>query len=272
MTGQIVTLTSQRRIKARQVALPTEHGSWGFLFEPLVAGLIIAPSLAAPWIAGMVISIFLLRRPLLILTADWLANRSMPQTVMAIKFSLLYSLIFCISVLGAASYTDSESFIPFILVIPVAIFQFYSGLAKQSRGLFAELSGAIAISSSVAVLLLAAGRPVPMAMAIWAVFIARIVPSIIYVRNRLYLEKGKGYSTKSTTIAHFAALALVGALAYMGLIPVLPVVVMTILLYRAIAGLLPGQKRLRAAQIGIRELIYGALTVLSVVVGHYFGP
>lgn len=43
------------KIRAKAVALPVEHGSWGFLLEPLVGGIAIAPSIAAPWIAILVI-------------------------------------------------------------------------------------------------------------------------------------------------------------------------------------------------------------------------
>ena len=40
----MATTTPSVRLKA--IALPPEHGAWGFLLEPIVLGLLVAPSLA----------------------------------------------------------------------------------------------------------------------------------------------------------------------------------------------------------------------------------
>jgi len=39
MASSRESIASARKIKLGQIALPTEHGSWGFLLEPLVAAL-----------------------------------------------------------------------------------------------------------------------------------------------------------------------------------------------------------------------------------------
>ena len=44
--------------------LPKEHGSWSLALEPLVLGLIIAPSGAGSWFALAVVAAFFARRPL----------------------------------------------------------------------------------------------------------------------------------------------------------------------------------------------------------------
>ena len=44
-----------------------------------------------------------------------------------------------------------------------------------------------------------------------------------------------------------------------------------VLLIRSIYGLSPFRKRAKAMEIGIGEVIYGALTVTSLIVGHYAG-
>lgn len=36
--------SAARTVKLRTVALPAEHGGWGFLFEPIVLGLLLAPT------------------------------------------------------------------------------------------------------------------------------------------------------------------------------------------------------------------------------------
>ena len=51
----------QIKIDRKQIALPSEHGSWGFLFEPIVASLAIGFSLPGVLIAIMTIGGFLAR-------------------------------------------------------------------------------------------------------------------------------------------------------------------------------------------------------------------
>jgi hypothetical protein len=45
---QVLTspIKQKSSIPVKSIALPIEHGSWGFVFEPIVAGLLLAPSLA----------------------------------------------------------------------------------------------------------------------------------------------------------------------------------------------------------------------------------
>ena len=73
------------------------------------------------------------------------------------------------------------------------------------------------------------------------------------------------------TLAHIAALFMTAALAYYGLSPFLTILAMSVLAYRAITGLSPDRNKMKAMQIGVWEIIYGLIVVLSVVIGHYAG-
>ncbi|VAV92581.1 Putative membrane-spanning protein, partial [hydrothermal vent metagenome] len=35
--------TGTSRVNVRSIALPTEHGGWGFTLEPILLGLLVAP-------------------------------------------------------------------------------------------------------------------------------------------------------------------------------------------------------------------------------------
>ncbi len=269
MSATLSTIPVNPKIRLKGIALPIEHGSWGFLFEPLLAGLLIAPTLASMWISLLVIGAFLTRQPLKIFITDWLANRNLPQTEFAFKWTILYGTIFTFGLLGSLSFVKFDSFLPFFAVIPLAIYQIYCDVSKQSRQLLPELTGAVAISSSVAVIALANDLKPAIAFALWAIFIARLIPSILYVRNRLRLEKGKRFSKVSPISSHLIALIFIGILAFFGLSSVLTVPIFVILCGRTIWGLSAYRKRVKAMKIGIWEVIYGTLVALSVVIGYY---
>ncbi len=259
------------KIRAKSVALPVEHGSWGFLFEPLVAGIAVAPSLASIWIATLVVGAFLMRHPLKVILAGGKAKIGSPQTKLALKFLVIFAAVFCIGVIGSVFYARPESFVPFALVLPLAAYQIYCDATRSSRQLLAELIGSVAISSSIAVIALAAFWETPKAYTLWLIMIGRLIPSILYVRNRLKLEKGKVYSRIIPITAHIVAFAMVSALAVYGVGSYLPAVMFAVLLARSMVGLSTYRKKVKAMKIGIWEVIYGALTAVSIIVGHYSG-
>lgn len=258
------------KVRTRAIALPNEHGSWGFLLEPLVAGLAIGASMPAAWIAVAYVGAFLMRQPLKIYVADRLAGRNLPQTAAALRFVAYFGLIYVAGVVGSLAFADLKSFVPILIVAPLGIYQIYADGSRQSRNLIPELTGAVTISSSVAVMTLASGVAAETAYALWALFAARLIPSIVYVRNRLRLEKGKESSFYSPIVAHIVAVTFVAALAWNGNVPKLSVLVFVLLLLRAALGLSPFRRKVKAMRIGVWEVVYGSLTAISVILGYHF--
>ena len=271
MSASVATIPVKRpAVNVKTIALPIEHGSWGFVFEPLMAGLLIAFSPSALWIALMIVGAFLTRQPLKVLLNAWQAKRDLPQTPVARKFVLIYGSIFTVGLLGSLYFVPRNALLPFLFVLPLAACQLYFDASRKSRQLLPELTGAVAISSSVAAIALASNWSFPAALALWAIFVARLVPSILYVRNRLLLEKGKSFSRGLPVVSHVAAFALVSALAFFGLSPMLTVLMFAVLQARAVVGLSPFRSKIKAMRIGVWEVVYGTLTALSVVFGYYF--
>ena len=258
-------------IRIKGIPLPSEHGAWGFLAEPLVAALAIAWSGAGAWIALMVVGAFLSRQPLKIFLGDTLSGRRLPQTNVARRFALIFILISSLGFAGTTFNGRMDSLWPFSVVLPFALIQIYFDAKRQSRELVAEVIGAFAMSSSAAAILLADGQSVFNAIALWAVFFMRLVTSIIYVRNRLRAEKGKKFSFITPLSAHLFAGALVVSLSYLEAIPFLIGVAFILLLVRSTLGLSNLRKPTRAMKIGMLEVLYGALLVIAVIVGSYLG-
>lgn len=263
--------STKPNVSAKSIALPVEHGAWGFLFEPLAAGILLAPSAATFWIVLMVVGAFLMRQPLRFLIPDWLGGKNLPRTALALKYSVIFASLFAVGAIGSFAFAPIESFIPFLAIAPLAIYQIYSDAVRKSRQLLPELTGAIALSSSVTVLALAGGWNAPTAFSLWAIMLARLIPSILYVRSRLRLEKGKETRILPPIAAHVLALISVAALAYFGLSPILLVLMITFLLGRSVYGLSSLRKPTKAKFIGIQEVIFGSLTMLGLVFGYYLG-
>lgn len=263
------TFRPQIKIDRRQIALPSEHGSWGFLFEPIVASLAIGLSLPGAMIAVMTIGGFLARQPLKVLIIDRTGQRNAERARVAAAFIAVYVSIALFGFSWAIYLGGLLPFVPFLSVLPLACIQIYFDGSRKSRGLLPEIFGAITISSSSAAILLAAGSGWPPALSLWAVMISRLIPSIIYVRNRLKLEKGKSFSFLAVVLTNSAAVIITAVLAYNGVASALVPVMMVLLLARAIAGLSPNRRKLKAMKIGILEVVYGTLTVAAIIAGHY---
>ena len=191
------------------------------MLEPLVAGLAVAFSAAGMWIALFTIGAFLTRQPLKIFVMDRLGIRDNGRAVAAFKWAILYSGVCAIGLCGALLTAPVISLLPFLCVLPLAALQNYYDVFHRSRQLVPELAGAIAITASVASLAIAGGLRLSIALALWVVFLMRLVSSILYVRERLLLEKGKRFSRIKPYAAHIIAVFTVAILAYYQLASIL---------------------------------------------------
>lgn len=257
--------------RLRGIALPIEHGSWGILFEPLVAAMAVAMTAAAPFIALLFVAAFLLRQPLRVWLADRAAGRDLPQTAAARKYAEIYFMLAVGGAIGSLAFARAESFLPLLLVMPLAAVQIKYDIERKSRRLLPELLGAIALSSSAAAIALSAGWQPAAAAALSLIFVLRMIPSIFYVRNRLLLEKGKQYSIAIPAGSHIFAFVISIVLTYFGLCSVLTAAMFAALLLRSSIGMSSYRIKQKAMQIGVTEVVFGALTVASVIVGHYTG-
>lgn len=271
MSAKSLTVKRDAKIPAKSIALPVEHGAWGFLFEPLVAGLILAPSLAAPFILLLVTGAFLTRQPIKFLLGDWLQSRQLPRTTVALRFVLIFGGIAAAGLLGSLFFAPLHSFIPFVFVAPFVVYLIVQDVARQTRQLLPELLAAFALASSVTVLALAGGLGYSFSFVLWAIMLARLIPSVLYVRSRLRLEKGKEFSQFAPVAAHVLALITVGAFFYFDLSSILTVLILAFLTARAAFGLSRFHRSMTAKAIGIREVFYGVLYVLAIVSGYYWG-
>lgn len=255
--------------KMKSIALPTEHGSWGILFEPLVVGIAVAPSPASVFIALLYIGAFLSRQPLKWYIADLRAKRNRPQTAAARGFAFAYLSIAAIGFFGTVAYAGASALLPLILTAPLGAVTLWYDVSGKSRNVAPEMAGVLTLATSAAVCGLAAGWDLAPSIALTVIITLRLIPSMIYIRERLKLEKGKPSSFATPIVLHVAALAIVAILAWYGLSPWLPLAIFTFLLVRSITGSSDFRLKLKAKQLGMLEVLFGTLVVASYIVGYY---
>ena len=241
-----VPLAARPHVSLRPLALPTEHGGWGFLFEPIVLGLLVAPSLQGGLIAVAAVSAFLVRQPLKLALQDLRRGRTYPRT----RYCWLFAALYALTAFGAIAIAATPSIlVPFAVVAPLAIVQIVYDALGRSRDPLAEMSGAVAMSSVAAAIGLAGGLPGAAAFALSGIIVARSIPAIVYVR--VLLGRGRAWVAVALHVLAVAAVALFAS--------PFAVAAMAVLLLRATWGLTHPVPR--AQTIGWREIAFGALTV-----------
>ncbi|MEZ4516629.1 MAG: YwiC-like family protein [Chloroflexota bacterium] len=263
------TATSPASIPIKQVALPAEHGSWSLVIEPILLGLLVAPSVGGVALAVAAFALFLLLRPLSLVWRDMRRGRQFARTRVALRVSVVYALLALIGGLAALLIAGWRPLLPVIPALPLlAIFLWYN--QQPGRSWQAELTAPVAFSAVATSIALAAGWSMRPALALWVVMSARSVPAILFVRSRLRLDKGKDIQPMGVILVHVLALLVVTAVVLGGLLPATSILAMGILLARAIWGLSPWRWRCTVKQLGFLETGFGLLTVLLIALGYWF--
>lgn len=257
------------KVRVKTVALPVEHGGWGLSLEPVVLGLLVAPTLAGLCLSLATVAAFLARHPLKIAVGDWRKGRRFPRTRMAEAFAALYGTIALISFTAAVTSGPAMLLVPIALALPLAVLQLAYDFTSRSRALLPELSGATAMGTVAASLALAGGWPLAPALALWAILAARVLPTILYVRSRLRAARGEESPNGIVIFTHLLACALALLLFLQGIASLLALIALLVLLVRALAGI--NSPAVSAKRVGITELLYGAMLVAAVVAGHALG-
>jgi hypothetical protein len=248
-----IAVDQRPRASLRPLALPAEHGGWGFLLEPMALAMIVAPSMAGALIALGGVAVFLVRHPLKLAARDWFRGRH-PRTALCEVLVALYGLAALIAFGAEAAVAGTRPLVPLLFAIPFGVTLLAYDTRNRSRALVAELSGAIAPAAMAASIALAAGKPVPMAVALSALMIARAVPAVLYVRSAL-----RGQSRIFMLLAHAMAVAVAAWISWMSAIAML------LLFARAV----PRARGVRAQTIGLREIGWGICCVLLIAAGFY---
>lgn len=264
--------SSTRQARWKSVALPNEHGGWGFLFEPILLGLVLTPSWAGVLIGLSATAIFLARHPLKLAITDRKRGRRYARTTAAERFVLIYSAAAAVCLLGAILLAGPALLVPVLVGAPFALVMIRFDMQGNSRAWLPEMAGPIALSTSAAMIALAGGWTIVHALGLMPLLATRALPSIQYVRVRLRLAKGHAPDRTPAIIAHLASMIFGAAIVLVTQgWPILLLLALGILLARALHGLHPSQQSVAAKTIGFQELGYGFLFVIVTAIGFITG-
>jgi len=173
----------------RHIALPTDHGSWVFLFSPLTIGVFTAPrfSYASIWLILTAIIIFLIRQPITVFVKIYSGRRSRSDLPAAVCWILVY---------GLAGLTSSTILVrmgfPFLLWLAVPGFLVFTWhlflVSKRAErrqvGVEIVATGVLALAAPAAYWV-AAGNPDPTGWWLFLLSWLQSAASIVYAYLRL---------------------------------------------------------------------------------------
>lgn len=257
------------RPRIRSIALPTEHGGWGFTLEPILLGLLVANSATAWEISAAALGIFLARRPVKIFSTDLVRGRWIPRSTIALVFSLLYGGLALAGVVGAFFTAEGPFWIPVLVALPFALFALRADAHSKNRALVAELSGSIAMGATVAAITIGSGWGFVPAFGLWFVLAVRDVAAISLVRGQVRRLKGKPSGASTIYAVQAGSIVVVAVAAVLGAVPWLAVVAIGLVGLVAVVSL--NRPPVEAKVIGWTQMGVGLMVVLITAAGVNLG-
>ena len=268
MSDTVVTGKHPPRPRWRSIALPVEHGGWGFTLEPVLLGLLVAYSAAAWELSVAALAVFLARRPLKLVATDLVRRRWLARSRIALGFTCLYGAIALAGLLGALITAGSRFLVAYAVAVPFALVAIYADSQSKSRTLAAELAGATAMGSTVAAIALADGWAATEAFGLWLVLVARGVTTISLVRGQIRRVHGKPVGAQAIYAVAGVTVAVIIVAAAAGIVPWLSVA--AILGIGVLAFVSLQRPPVAAKTVGWTQIVTGLVVVLLTAFGVWF--
>jgi len=233
----------------RSRVLPREHGGWSLAFEPLVLGLLVAPSVRGAWFALALGAAFLMRRPF---CDGWGRRQGRRESR---KAALVLALVSAVGIVGAFLQGPAKIswMVPSAMLGALFVALDFRG---DGRSAGAEFAGAAAFALTPAVFASLAGWGPEAAASLGAVMLCRSVQTVACLRSYLR-ELRTGVRRVSLPLAlAAAALALTLLLVRAALAPATAATAMAVFAART-AFLILARPQWRARRVGMAEAALG---------------
>lgn len=245
-------------VRRASVFLPKEHGSWSLALEPVLFGLLVAPTLAGGALAVGAVSAFFLRRPLK--AASRSRSRADLGTVALLGTFAAAGLVTTV-VLGGW-----RPLLPLIPALPLALLFLHWDRQNETRATQAELAASSIFALLPSVMAMQATMTIGTAIALSTIMLARSAPTILIVRTYLRLRKGQHPSLAPAVVTTLAAALLIIMMAARQWVPWVAaglVLASALRLALLVPALRPDWP---ARRLGIGEMIFGVIYVVTISV------
>ncbi|MGD9795871.1 MAG: YwiC-like family protein [Acidimicrobiia bacterium] len=247
------------------MAIPSEHGGWGLTLEPVLLGLMLAPSVAGAAIGGAAFVAFLCRTPLKLVLVDVWRRRWLPRTSMAAVFASIELMLAGALVAVAVASAGWLWWWPVLIAGPLVAVELAFEARSRGRRLIPELCGAVGIEASVAAIVVAGDGSTRLALAAWLILVARSIAAVVHVRVQIArLRHGTGDQRLSDALQPVGVLIAVVAVAVEtsvigGLIVMIVIAAAHVAMVR--------QPPLPPKEIGLQQMLMGFVLVATTAIG-----
>ena len=260
-------MLSRLSVSFRSLVLPKEHGGWSLAFEPVVLGLLVAPSRPGLVLTFAVIAGFFVRRPLklaITLPADDCRRRP------ASRWAALWSALVLLGMGGAIMLGSWTALWPLLLCVPFGAIFLWFDLRNDMREAEAELAGSAVFALIPATLATLAGWNAPTALGLAGLMLTRNLPTVLTMRT--YLRRAKGLPTHSAAAFASAGVAfmVVVALGWSGIAPATVGLLAAGMFVRSIIFLTSLRPIWPAKRIGMFEAAIGGLYLACLALAYHF--
>lgn len=257
------------KVPLKSIALPNEHGGWGFTLEPILLGLLVAPTWAGLGLGVFALAAFFTRHPLKLWLADTRRGKRFPRTPVAGRFALLYGSIGLAGLLLSLLTAREAFWWPLLSALPLSGVQLWFDAHNKGRNLLPEISGAMAMGAVAAGIGLAGGIEPKLAIGLWLVLAMRSLAAIYYARAQVRRARGEAVRLNPVYLAEALAIAglVVGALASLN--PWLSTVALALLLPLSLYSF--ARPPVPAKVVGWTQMGFGLLIVGLTTLGARMG-
>ncbi|MCF6268550.1 MAG: YwiC-like family protein [Melioribacteraceae bacterium] len=242
-----------------KIALPKEHGAWGFVLEPLLLSLIVAFTLDGLLLALATFFMFLLNQPFKILTTKSV-NKKFRTT--AIALLIFYLSIAILLLVFPLLNTEFYLLLPFYTAVIILLVYKYFEFYNFSRNLFIELLPIFSMTLIATSIVMIDNSFTINPIVFGILLLSRAVPTVIYINAKVKWIKGFEFSIIPTHILNSAFFLFIIYASFNNLLPMLSILGAFILTLRSAIGFSRFNFCKTVKQIGVAEFIYGSLFVV----------
>jgi hypothetical protein len=267
-----------RLIFKRVIAIPQDHGSWVFLFSPLLIGLFAGQEFSAGSLALTVAAMtaFLMRQPFTIAMKAYSGRRPRSDLPAAFFWIAIYGLILVISL--AALLAAGDGFILYLAIPGVVVFSWHLFLVSKRKergraGVEILATGVLALSAPAAYWV-SLGFYDPNGWWLWILTWLQSAASIVYAYLRLEQRTLQVMPTTSERMALGKRafwytsfnLCFSGILSVLKILPGLIFLPYLLQWFETLWGIMNPAIGQKPTRIGIRQLIVSSLfTILFII-------